>query len=56
MGKYVCVNLVWLRKYPADVKPDKFLEGFFDVVAAEQHILRFILVKLFYDYLVIFKC
>lgn len=29
MGKYVCINLVWLRKYPADAKPDKLLKGFF---------------------------
>lgn len=56
MGKYVCINLVWLRKYPADAKPDKLLKGFFDVVATEQHILRLILVNLLHDYLVIFKC
>lgn len=49
---------IWydLRKYPADAKPDKLLKGFFYVVAAEHHIIRFILVNLLYDYLVIFKC
>lgn len=42
------------EKIPCRCYPDNLPKFLSDVVTAEQHILRFILVNLFYDYLVIF--